>query len=61
MKPEFVKNVHSLSCVYIGEGYVITLATAAVILTCLGHLGRYDINRNEPISVAPPMVTKESK
>ncbi len=29
--------------------------------TCLGHLGQHDINRNDPICVRPPKVTKASK
>jgi hypothetical protein len=29
--------------------------------TCLGHLGRSDINRNNPICVATPKVAKVSK
>ncbi len=29
--------------------------------TCLGHLGQHNINRNNPISVAPPKVAKTSK
>ncbi len=31
------------------------------LLTCRGHLGWRDINRNDPISVVPPKVAKASK
>ncbi len=30
-------------------------------LTYLGYLGQHEINRNDPISVAPPKVAKASK
>ncbi len=30
------------------------------LLTCLGHLGQHNINRNDPISVKPPKVAKAS-
>jgi len=30
------------------------------LLTCLGHLGQRNINRNDPIGVAPPKVAKAS-
>jgi len=30
------------------------------LLTCLGHLGRCDINRNDPLCVEVPKVAKAS-
>ncbi len=35
--------------------------TQQSLLTCLGHLGWHDINRNDPICVALPKVAKASK
>ncbi len=35
--------------------------TQQSLLTCLGHLGWHDINRNDPIRVALPKVAKASK
>ncbi len=47
---------------------VIMPATAArdsnmgqLLLSCLGHLGQLDINKNDPISVVPPKVANASK
>ncbi len=34
--------------------------TRQSLLTCLGHLGRRNINRNDPICVVPPKVAKAS-
>ncbi len=34
--------------------------TRQSLLTCLGHLGQHDINRNDPICVVPPKVAKAS-
>jgi hypothetical protein len=58
--------------VYIGDVFAVispVTATATTdshrvygqsLLTCLGHLGQHDINRNDPISVTPPKVAKAS-
>jgi len=35
--------------------------TRQSLLTCLGHLERHDINRNDPISVVLPKVARGSK
>jgi len=40
---------------------LVTLARDSQYCTCLGHLGRYDINRNGPICVLPPKVAKARK
>ncbi len=57
--------------IYIGDVFTaISQATATCdshivygqsLLTCLGHLGRHDINRNDPIFVVLPKVAKASK
>ncbi len=40
---------------------LVTVTCDNLYCTCLGHLGRCDINRNGPICVPPPKVAKASK
>ncbi len=54
-----------ISIIYIGEGYVIKLATMTATATwnttCIGHLGRCDTDRIVSIYVTMPKVAKASK
>jgi hypothetical protein len=58
-----IKLKKEKSHVYIGKGYVITVATmthGSDTCTCLGHLGQCNRDRNDPLSVMLPKVAKES-